>query len=118
MIKDKPLTGFGYKGFQANYMSNQAQYFGKNPHSRFKQLADNVTQPFNEFIKIAVNYGILGLLLYVLLISIIFWKLLKSKHPQKEHRDFGQTINADKKSAQYLTPRSHQTERTHYLPHL
>jgi len=83
MIKDKPLTGFGYKGFQANYMSNQAQYFGENPHSRFKQLADNVTHPFNEFIKIAVNYGILGLLLYVLLISIIFWKLLKSKHPQK-----------------------------------
>ncbi|MDR0602686.1 MAG: O-antigen ligase family protein [Bacteroidales bacterium] len=83
MIKDKPLTGFGYEGFQANYMSYQAQYFKENPHSRFKQLADNVTHPFNEFIKIAVNYGVIGLSLYVLLISIVFWKLFKSKHPQK-----------------------------------
>lgn len=83
MIRDKPLIGFGYKGFQANYMSYQAQYFKENPHSSFKQLADNVTHPFNEFIKIAVNYGVIGLLFYVLLISIVFWKLLKSKHPQK-----------------------------------
>jgi O-antigen polymerase len=83
MLKDKPLTGFGHKGFQANYMNYQAQYFEQNPDSRFKQLADNVTHPFNEFIKIAVNYGVIGLLLYALLISIIFRKLFKSKHPQK-----------------------------------
>ena len=83
MIKDKPLIGFGYKGFQANYMEYQAQYFEQNHHSIFKQLADNVTHPFNEFIKIAVNYGIIGLLLYLSLLSFILWKLLKSKHPQK-----------------------------------
>jgi len=83
MIKDKPLIGFGYKGFQANYMSYQAQYFKENPNSSFKQLADNVTHPFNEFIKIAVNYGVIGLLLYIFLISIVFWIIFKSKHPQK-----------------------------------
>lgn len=83
MIKDKPLIGFGYEGFQAKYMSYQAQHIEENPNSKINQLADNVTHPFNEFIKIAVNYGVIGLLLYLLLISIIFWKLLKSKHPQK-----------------------------------
>jgi O-antigen polymerase len=83
MIKDKPLIGFGYQGFQANYMNYQAQYFEQNLHSRFKQLADNVTHPFNEFIKTAVNHGIIGLLLCVLLISFLFWKILKSKNPQK-----------------------------------
>jgi O-antigen polymerase len=84
MVKDKPLIGFGYKGFQENYMNYQAQYFEQNPHSRFKQLADNVTHPFNEFIKIAVNYGLIGLLLYLLLISFVFRELFKSKHHLKK----------------------------------
>jgi O-antigen polymerase len=83
MIKDKPLIGFGHKGFQANYMHYQAQYFKQNPGSKFVQLADNVTHPFNEFVKIAVNYGIVGLMLLVLLISFLFWKIIKSKNPQQ-----------------------------------
>ena len=82
MIKDKPVLGFGHNGFQANYMNYQAQYFIQNPHSRFKQLADNVAHPFNEFIKITVNYGIIGVLLYALFISFIIWRLHKLKHPQ------------------------------------
>lgn len=83
MIKDKPLIGFGHKGFQANYMHYQAQYFKQNPGSKFVQLADNVTHPFNEFIKLTVNHGIIGLLLCVLLISFIFWRIFKSIYPQK-----------------------------------
>lgn len=83
MIKDKPLVGHGYKGFQANYMDYQAKYFKRNPQSRFKQLADNVTHPLNEFIKIAVTYGIIGLILYLLLLSFIFRKLIITEHPQK-----------------------------------
>lgn len=83
MVKDKPLIGFGYQGFQANYMDYQAQYFEQNPDSIFAQLADNVTHPFNEFVKIGVNYGIVGLMLLVLLINFLYWKILKSKNPQK-----------------------------------
>ncbi len=79
MVKDKPLIGFGYQGFQANYMDYQAQYFEQNPDSIFAQLADNVTHPFNEFVKIGVNYGIVGLMLLVLLINFLYWKILKSK---------------------------------------
>lgn len=83
MIKDQPLLGYGHGGFQANYMDYQAQYFERNPQSRLKQLADNTTHPFNEFIKIAVNFGIAGLLIYLLFLSYIFWKLIKTEHPQK-----------------------------------
>ncbi|HTO16359.1 MAG TPA: O-antigen ligase family protein [Edaphocola sp.] len=83
MIKEKPLFGYGYKGFQANYMDFQAQYFQKNPQSKFKHLADNIIHPFNEFIKITVNFGICGLLLYLSLLSLILWKLFKSKHSLK-----------------------------------
>lgn len=83
MIKDKPLVGHGYKGFQAKYMDYQAEYFNGKPNSRFRQLADNVIHPFNEFIKIGVNYGIIGLFFYLLLLSFILHKIVKTEHSFK-----------------------------------
>ena len=83
MIKEKPLFGFGYKGFESNYMDYQANYFAKHPQSQYKQLADNVLHPFNEFIKIMVNYGFVGIFLYLFLLSFIFWKILKIKYSHK-----------------------------------
>jgi O-antigen polymerase len=47
MIGDKPLLGFGYKGFQAHYMDYQAHYFTKHPQSQYQQLANNIKHPFN-----------------------------------------------------------------------
>ena len=60
MIKDKPILGHGLGGFQAKYMDYQAEYFRTNQGSSFKMLADNVKHPFNEFIKVAVEFGIIG----------------------------------------------------------
>lgn len=76
MFKDKPL-GYGYNGFQANYMNYQAKYFKGNPQSIYTQLADNVKHPFNEFVKIAINYGAVGLVFYLLMLTVIFWKAIK-----------------------------------------
>lgn len=80
MIKEKPLFGYGYKGFQSNYMNYQAKYFEKHHTSKYSQLADNIRHPFNEFIKVTINYGICGLVLYLLLLFVTFYKILKSKH--------------------------------------
>ncbi|MFC2110564.1 O-antigen ligase family protein [Bacteroidota bacterium] len=79
MIKDKPLIGFGYNGFKAHYMDYQAKYFKQNPKSEYRQLADNVSHPFNEFIKIIVNYGVLGLLIYLVIILFLFKKIIELK---------------------------------------
>lgn len=83
MIKDNPLIGFGRKGFQTNYMAYQANYFEQNSGSKFVQLADNVTHPFNEFIKLTVNQGVIGLMLCVLLISLLFGKIFKLSYSNK-----------------------------------
>lgn len=83
MIKEKPLFGFGFKGFKANYMNYQSRYFELNPQSEFKYLADNVTHPFNEFINIIVCFGIIGLLLYLSLLSFVIWKCFKLEYLQK-----------------------------------
>jgi len=77
MIRDRPFIGFGTNGFQAKYMDYQAKYLEANPLSRFGRLADNVRYPFNEFVKIAVNHGIMGLSAYLALLAFILWKILK-----------------------------------------
>lgn len=83
MIKEKPLFGFGFKGFKANYMNYQARYFELIPQSEFKYLADNVAHPFNEFLNIIVCFGIIGLLLYLSLLSFVIWKCFKLDYLQK-----------------------------------
>ncbi len=84
MIKEKPILGHGYGMFQAKYMDYQAEYFKNNPNSKFELLADNVKHPFNEFIKIAVEFGMIGLTIILLLILFIFGKIIKSKNGDRE----------------------------------
>lgn len=71
MIADRPLIGFGAGGFNGNYMYYQAQYFSRHPDSKFITCADNVAYPFNEFIHVAVNFGVVGLLMCLMLIYAV-----------------------------------------------
>jgi len=60
MIADKPLLGHGIGGFQREYMLYQAEYFRNYPDSSFAMLADIVKHPFNEFLLILVEQGLMG----------------------------------------------------------
>lgn len=60
MIQEKPLLGYGPGGFKANYMNYQARYFRENPDSKYSMLADDVKRPFNEYLWIITDYGIVG----------------------------------------------------------
>ncbi|WP_163217944.1 O-antigen ligase family protein [Bacteroides sp. 224] len=63
MLKSNLLTGYGTGGFEANYMDYQANYFKNNPQSSYTMLADNIQYPFCEYLRILVDYGLIGLLL-------------------------------------------------------
>ena len=76
LMKDHLLFGAGSHGFQANYMLYQAAYFEANPDSSLAILADNVRHPFNEFVEIVSDYGLVGLLLLELLCSRVLWVCL------------------------------------------
>lgn len=41
-------------------MNYQAAYFRAHPGSPYARLADSVPHPFNEYLFVAVNYGLLG----------------------------------------------------------
>jgi O-antigen ligase len=69
MVKDKPIWGFGIDGFKTNYMNYQADYFFDNTESSFASLAGNNQFVFNEFIKIWIEQGLLGLILFLLIIE-------------------------------------------------
>lgn len=62
MIAERPLTGYGPGGFEAHYMDFQARYFATHPDSRFTLLADDVKQPFNEYLGLLADYGLAGAL--------------------------------------------------------
>jgi len=79
MIKTKPFLGHGYGAFKAKYMNYQAEYFKNNPNSNFELLADNVKHPFNEFIKVAVEFGLNGLIILLSFILFVLHKIMKSK---------------------------------------
>lgn len=75
MILDAPIGGLGHNGFEANYMNYQSEYFKQSKGSESeKQLAGNVTSAYNEPIRIMVEYGVIGLILYLFIIFIIFFR--------------------------------------------
>ena len=73
MIKEKPYMGHGAGGFTAGYMNYQAEYFEKNPDSKYVMIADNINRPFNEYIKLIVNHGLVGFLLFLLCVFCLIW---------------------------------------------
>ncbi len=63
MLADAPLTGHGPDAFQAEYMDYQAGWLAEHPEEKWERLAGNVRHPFNEYLRIAAEYGVAGLLL-------------------------------------------------------
>lgn len=78
MILEKP-RGWGIGGFESDYMEFQAAYFEHNNDEVAEILADDIKHPLNEFVKIAVDYGIITLILIIPIIAIVLYKLYSHK---------------------------------------
>ena len=78
MIADRPLTGFGPGNFPRYYMLYQADWFRAHPDSEFAAVADNAVYSFNEYIKLAVEAGLPGLLLFVAALCLL-WHYTKDR---------------------------------------
>ena len=68
IIQDYPIFGIGPGRFRSVYMLYQADYFAKFPLSKFTIVADNAAYPYNEFLRIAIEQGTIGLLIFLILI--------------------------------------------------
>ena len=80
MIADKPLFGHGTGGFQKEYMLYQADYFRNHPESGYTMRADIVKHPFNEFILLFAEYGLVGGILFVFVAYLLIREYKKNKN--------------------------------------
>ena len=71
MIKEKPLTGFGLKGFETHYMHYQASYLKTKGTPHEKLLANSNHLVYNEPLRLVVEYGIAGVLIYICLLYLV-----------------------------------------------
>ncbi len=74
MAKEAPVFGQGTGSFRKGYMQHQEQYFELHPDSKFARYADNTQYAFNEYLKLAVEYGIVAVVIALFLIVAVFKK--------------------------------------------
>jgi O-antigen polymerase len=79
MILDRPLLGHGVGSFQRDYMLYQADYFRNHPATSSAMLADIVKHPFNEFLLILVEHGLVGGLLLGIFVFILIREYNRNK---------------------------------------
>lgn len=74
-----PLTGSGLNRVAGQIGMAQESYFRMNPGSLFVNVAGSPEYPFNEYLTIAIAYGIPAMMLFILLLVFCFWKDFKVK---------------------------------------
>lgn len=79
LIRERCFWGYGADAFKVNYMAHQADYFKNNPESAYSMIADNVQYPYNEWINLLLNYGVIGLLILTAFIICII-RCYKKNH--------------------------------------
>lgn len=81
MLADRPSIGYGPGVFDKHYMEYQAKYLETVENEDIRMLSDNISHPLSEYLLIAVNYGIAGVIIVLtILIVSILW-VLKIKGP-------------------------------------
>lgn len=80
MVKDKPIWGYGFDGFRKNYMNYQATYLQeKQVLEVISNIADDNHYAFNEFLRIIIEYGIIGAILSFCFLTAIGYTIYKHK---------------------------------------
>lgn len=80
-ITEQPLKGTGYGLYPKIYAETQAAYFSSGKASEIEKI--NAISPIsanNEYLQIGVEYGLMGLLLFILLIAMLLYYGIKNRH--------------------------------------
>jgi len=76
-IAEKPFFGHGYKSFMTQHREKQIEFFTGNPSNKEKAwVAGEPVYAFNDYIEIALEYGLIALALFGLLLYFIFMRNL------------------------------------------
>ena len=86
LIKEHPLTGYGWHGFEREYMPQQAEYFKAHPDSPAAWYADEISHPLNEFLYLWVDFGIIAPLLLLFVFAVPYYFFLQGHRGCREGR--------------------------------
>ena len=79
-IKEQPWTGTGTGGFPAAYTEAQAEYFTSGKASETEMMVAGCPEyGFNEFLQIGLEQGLVGLMVFVLLLSYSLFRGVKNR---------------------------------------
>ena len=87
LIEERPLTGYGWHGFEREYMPQQAEYFMAHPDNPAAWYADEISHPLNEFLYLWVDFGIIAPLLLLLLFAVPYYFSLREHRGCREGRE-------------------------------
>ncbi len=75
-----PVFGSGIGGFHKVFSDSQKEYFMANPDSSLASVAGAPEYAFNDFLEVGVEQGLVGMLLFSLIIIVSICKLLRGKN--------------------------------------
>ena len=76
MIQDNWMTGVGVGNFAPQYIHYQAAYFDRNGNdNQLAQLAGDSRYAFNDLLQVAAEYGIIGTLLIISILTLVYSRL-------------------------------------------
>lgn len=79
IISEHPLTGVGWGNFAGTYGQAQADYFAEGKATPQEEwVAGSPEYAFNEFLQITAEHGIIGLILFLLVIVLVFRSAYKN----------------------------------------
>ena len=79
LIKEHPITGYGWHGFEREYMPQQAEYFKAHPDSPAAWYADEISHPLNEYLYLWVDFGIIAPLLLLFVFAVPYYVYHRTK---------------------------------------
>ena len=71
LIQEKPLLGHGFSMFHKEFSMLQCNYFINNKDSSYAMLAGEVRSAFNDYLEIAVDFGAIGLIIFIFMIIVM-----------------------------------------------
>lgn len=74
MVKENPLFGNGAKAVERNYMHFQADVLEKESDEEIRTQATNNACSFNEYLRVLCEYGVIGIVLFAILLFHVFQK--------------------------------------------
>lgn len=79
IIEKKPVTGVGLERFRTEYADAQAAYFEHNHDEKELYVAGNPESAFNEYLQLAAEGGLVGLIIFCIIIGYSLKDLIRKR---------------------------------------